>query len=81
MGAKFIVRLPIGFRKRCVYYTRNTSTAANLRDMTTDLHNIFYGSVTDKAFTGVLPVGDAFQRAVDTNVVKADNFLQSRRHV
>ena len=60
-----------------IYYTTNTSTAANLRDMTTDLHNIFYGSVTDKAFTGVLPVGDAFQRAVDTNVVKADNFYKA----
>ena len=60
-----------------IFYTSSTSTATNLRDMTTDLHNVFYGSVTDKRFNGVLPVGDAFQRAVDTNVVKADNFYKA----
>ena len=60
-----------------LYYTSNTSTAANLRDMTTDMHNIFYGSVSDRRIAGVVPVGDAFQRAVDTNVVKADRFYNA----
>src|SRR5262249_10411786 len=29
-----------------IYYTSKASTAANLRDMTTDLHDIFYGRAT-----------------------------------
>jgi hypothetical protein len=61
-----------------IYYTSNVSTAANLRDMTTDLHNVFYASAsTNKKLAGVVPVGDAFQRAVDTNVVKVDNFYKA----
>ena len=61
-----------------LFYTSNPSAAANLRDMTTDLHNVFYGRATaNLRITGVVPVGDAFQRAVDTNVVKADNFYKA----
>jgi hypothetical protein len=61
-----------------IYYTGKASSAANLRDMTTDLHNIFYGRASaNRRITGVVPVGDAFQRAVDTNVVKADNFYKA----
>ena len=61
-----------------VFYTGNTSTAANLRDMTTDLHNVFFGRASaNRKFTGVFPIGDAFQRAVDTNVVKTDNFYKA----
>lgn len=61
-----------------IYYTSNASAAANLRDMTTDMHNVFYGRVSaNRKITGVVPVGDAFQRAVDTNVVKADNFYKA----
>jgi hypothetical protein len=61
-----------------IYYTSNVSAAANLRDMTTDMHNVFYGRASsNKNLAGVVPVGDAFQRAVDTNVVKADNFYRA----
>jgi hypothetical protein len=61
-----------------IYYTTKPTTAANLRDMSTDLHNIFYGrAAANKGVTGVIPIGDAFQRAVDTNVVKADNFYKA----
>jgi len=61
-----------------LFYTSNASTAANLRDMTTDLHSVFYGRASaNRKITGVVPVGDAFQRAVDTNVVKADNFYKT----
>jgi hypothetical protein len=61
-----------------IYYTSNASAAANLRDMTTDLHNVFFGRASsNRRITGVIPVGDAFQRAVDTNVVKADNFYNA----
>jgi hypothetical protein len=61
-----------------IYYTSNASAAANLRDMTTDLHNIFYDRASsNRKVTGVVPIGDSFQRAVDTNVVKADNFYKA----
>lgn len=61
-----------------IYYTSNTSTAANLRDMTTDLHNVFYGRVaSNRNLAGVVPIGDAFQRAVDTSVVKNGNFYKA----
>ncbi len=61
-----------------IYYTSNTSTGANLRDMTTDMHSIFYGiTASNKKIAGVVPVGDAFQKAVDTGVVKADNFYKA----
>jgi len=61
-----------------IYYTANASTAANLRDMTTDMHNVFYGRVaSNKRLAGVVPVGDAFQRAVDAGSVKADNFYKA----
>ena len=61
-----------------IYYTSNASAAANLRDMTTDMHNIFYGkAASNKKIAGVVPIGDAFQRAVDTNVVKGDNFYKA----
>jgi hypothetical protein len=61
-----------------IYYTTNVSTAANLRDMTTDLHNVFYGRVAaNRNIKGVVPIGDAFQKAVDSNLVKANNFYKA----
>ena len=61
-----------------LYYTSNVSEAANLRDMTTDMHNVFYGVVaSNPRLAGVVPVGDAFQRAVDMNHVKNSNFYEA----
>jgi hypothetical protein len=61
-----------------IYYTSETSTAANLRDITTALHDAFYGRLAaNRNLKAVAPVGDAFQRAVDTKVVKTDNFYNS----
>ncbi|MEI6207601.1 MAG: hypothetical protein WCP20_12535 [Desulfuromonadales bacterium] len=61
-----------------VYYTSKATTAANLNDMTTDLHNVFFGRViSNRNFAGVAPVGDAFQRAVDSGVVKTGNFYKT----
>jgi hypothetical protein len=61
-----------------LYYTSNVSAAANLRDMTTDMHDVFYGRRTaNPKLAGVVPVGDAFQRAVDLNLVKGDNFYKA----
>jgi hypothetical protein len=58
-----------------IYYTAKASTALNLKDMTTDMHNVFYGLLTtNTGLTDVVAVGDAFQRAVDGGGVKADNF-------
>lgn len=42
----------------------------NLAGMTTDLHNSFYAKAgSNSGFAGVVPVGDAFQRAVDQGLV------------
>src|SRR5262249_15949220 len=61
-----------------IYYTTAATTAANLRDMTTDMHNVFYGrAASNKGITNVAPVGDAFQRAVDNNLVKTGNFYKA----
>src|SRR5260370_42597280 len=60
-----------------LYYTSKSTTAANLSDMTTDLHNAFYGkAASNPNFTGVAPVGDAFQRAVDGGFAKGSGFYQ-----
>jgi len=51
-----------------LYYSR-------LGDMTSDLHTSFYNKAsTNSGFAGVVPVGDAFQRAVDLGLVKTANF-------
>jgi hypothetical protein len=61
-----------------VYYTSKPSTAANLKDMTTDMHNVFYGLASSNTnITNIVSVGDAFQLAVDTGTVKADNFYKT----
>jgi len=61
-----------------LYYTSEPTTAANLADMTTDLHNAFYGKVaSNPRFAGVAPVGDAFQRAVNQGFAKGSGFYNA----
>ncbi len=61
-----------------LYYTSEPTTAANLADMTTDLHNAFYGKVASNPnFAGVAAVGDAFQRAVNQGFAKDSGFYKS----
>jgi hypothetical protein len=61
-----------------IYYTSKPTSAANLKDMTTDMHSVFYGlAAGNKGITDVVAVGDAFQRAVDNGTVKADNFYKA----
>jgi len=51
---------------------------SNLAGMTTDLHNSFYAKAASNAgFTGVIPVGDAFQRAVDAGLVLGGGFYDA----
>jgi hypothetical protein len=65
-----------------LYYTSKTTTAANLADMTTDMGTAFSSlaatttTVGARRFAGVLPVGSAFQRAVDAGVVKSSGFYK-----
>ena len=61
-----------------LYYTSKPTTAANLADMTTDLHNSFYGKAASNSnFTGVAAVGDAFQRAVNEGLAKGSGFYKA----
>lgn len=61
-----------------LFYTSKATTAENLNDMTTDLSTVFYGlAETNKKFAGVVPVGNAFQRAVDVKAVKSSNFYKA----
>jgi len=49
--------------------------AEGLAGMTADLHAAFATKLqSNPNFAGVLPVGDAFQRAVDTGIAKGDGF-------
>ena len=46
--------------------------------MTTDMATVFYGLAdTNKKFAGVVPVGNAFQRAVDAKIAKSSNFYKA----
>ncbi len=61
-----------------LYYTSAASTAANLAGMTADMHAAFYGlAAANSGITGVIPVGDAFQRAVDQGLVLSSGFYKS----
>jgi hypothetical protein len=65
-----------------LYYTGQTTTAANLSDMTTDMNNIFNSlaatttTTGNLRFKGVVPVGNAFQHAVNSGVVKTSGFYK-----
>ena len=51
---------------------------SNLAGMSTDLHNAFDGKpATNAGFTGVVPVGDAFQRAVDAGLAAGSGFYDT----
>ncbi len=66
-----------------LYYTSKTTTSANLADMTADMSTIFnsLAATTTTAgalrFAGVLPVGNAFQHAVNSGVVKSSGFYKA----
>jgi hypothetical protein len=61
-----------------IFYTRRATTAENLADMTADLRAAFKAaSAANSRVTGVVPVGDAFQLAVDQKVVKSSNFYNA----
>ena len=61
-----------------LYYTAKSTTAANLSDMTKDMHDAFYNlAAGNPGFTGVIPVGDAFQRAVDQGLVLTGGFYKA----
>lgn len=48
---------------------------ASLADMTADLHRAFQArAAANPGFAGVVPVGDAFQRAVDQGVARGSGF-------
>jgi hypothetical protein len=49
-----------------------------LAGMTTDMHAAFYGlAASNSGFAGVVPVGDAFQRAVDQGLALGSGFYQA----
>ena len=61
-----------------LYYTGAATTAANLAAMTADMHAAFYGlAAANSGITGVIPVGDAFQRAVDQGLVLTGGFYKA----
>ena len=64
-----------------LYYTKARSTVKNLYAMTTDLRISYqkaYASNTNSSgsnnYAGIIPVGDAFQLAISTNIAKGSNF-------
>ncbi|NBW44702.1 MAG: hypothetical protein EBR45_03905 [Betaproteobacteria bacterium] len=61
-----------------LYYTSKATTPENLKDMAADMSAVFYGlAESNKKFAGVVPVGNAFQRAVDVKAVKSSNFYKA----
>jgi hypothetical protein len=51
----------------------------HLAGMTTDLHEAFFNKAADNpGFTGVVPVGDAFQRAVNEGLVLGSGFYDAQ---
>lgn len=49
-----------------------------LAAMTADLHQAFYGKLAaNPGFAGVVPVGDAFQRALDEGIAKRGHFYDA----
>ena len=56
------------------------STTPSAREMTADLRAVVRGQGgVEPGFAGVIPVGDAFQRAVDTGIAKTGGFYDARR--
>ncbi len=58
-----------------VFYTAQPTTALNLNDITNDMNSSLSSLVTGNSqFSGVIPTGNAFQKAVDAGVVKNSAF-------
>lgn len=65
--------LPDGYPDTLYY------AAEGLAGMTADLRAAFNAKAqANPAFAGVVPVGDAFQRALDTGIAKADGFYNAQ---
>ena len=61
-----------------LYYTSLASDSANLGAMNTDLKASFQSLKTNNSgFTDLIPIGDAFQGAVDLSLVKNNNFYKA----
>jgi hypothetical protein len=58
-----------------VFYTAQATTAQNLNDITNDMNSSLSSLVTGNSqFSGVIPTGNAFRKAVDAGVVKNSAF-------
>ncbi|TAG50188.1 MAG: Ig-like domain repeat protein [Betaproteobacteria bacterium] len=61
-----------------VYYTAQPTTALNLNDITNDMNSSLSSLLAGGGhFSGVIPTGNAFQKAVDAGVVQNSNFYNS----
>ncbi|TAG28716.1 MAG: hypothetical protein EAZ37_00790, partial [Burkholderiales bacterium] len=61
-----------------LFYTTQLTTALNLNDITTDMNSSLSSLLAGGGhFSGVIPTGNAFQKAVDAGVVQNSNFYNS----
>ncbi len=61
-----------------VFYTAKGTTALNLNDITTDMNSAMASLVTGNSqFAGIIPVGNAFQKAVNDGRVKTSGFYNA----
>lgn len=61
-----------------VFYTAQPTTASNLNDITTDMNAALSSLLTgSNQLAGVIPTGNAFQKAVDASVVKNSAFYNA----
>jgi hypothetical protein len=61
-----------------VFYTAQSNTALNLNDITNDMNSSLSSLISASAlFSGVIPTGNAFQKAVNAGVVKNSAFYNA----
>jgi Bacterial Ig-like domain (group 3)/Divergent InlB B-repeat domain len=61
-----------------IFYTSQPTTALNLNDITTDMNAALSSLLSGSGqFSGVVPSGNAFQKAVNAGVVKNSNFYNA----
>jgi hypothetical protein len=61
-----------------VFYTTQLTTALNLNDITTDMNSSLSSLLAGGGhFSGVIPTGNAFQKAVDAGVVQNSGFYNA----
>ncbi len=61
-----------------VFYTAQSTTALNLNDITTDMNSSLSSLISvSSLFSGVIPTGNAFQKAVNAGVVKNSAFYNA----